>query len=94
MDCRVKSVTYRPIDQLWGDPPDALILTGTEPLEVDLRAEGYWEPLAELIRWCSTATVSAFLSCLAAHAAILLFDGIERRPLPHKLSRGILIIGW
>jgi homoserine O-succinyltransferase len=85
MDRRVKSV-YRTIDQLKSDPPDAMIITGTEPLEAHLGDEAYWEPLADLIRWCSTATVSAFLSCLAAHAAILLFDGVERRPLPRKLS--------
>jgi homoserine O-succinyltransferase/O-acetyltransferase len=85
MDRRVKSA-YRPIGELWRDPPDAVILTGTEPLEADLRAESYWEPLAALLTWCATNTVSTLLSCLAAHAAILLFDGIERRPLPTKLS--------
>ena len=85
MDRRVKSA-YRPIGQLWSDPPDAVILTGTEPLQADLRAESYWEPLAALLTWCATNTVSTLLSCLAAHAAILMFNGIERRPLPKKLS--------
>ena len=77
---------YLPVDELWMDPPDALILTGTEPCEAHLQAEPYWESLADLIRWASCATVSTMLSCLAAHAAILLFDGVERERLPRKVS--------
>jgi homoserine O-succinyltransferase len=77
---------YLRLDDLWDDPPDALIVTGTEPLAADLTTEPYWESLARLITWAEDATFSTMLSCLAAHAALLIFDGIEREPLPQKCS--------
>lgn len=77
---------YEPIEAIYGNRPDGLVVTGTEPLTDDLRTESYWEPLARLISWAEDSTSSALLSCLAAHAAALLFDGIERRLLPEKCS--------
>ena len=77
---------YSPVDHVYGDRPDGLIVTGTEPLTDDLRTESYWEPLTELIGWAEGSTASALLSCLAAHAAALLFDGIERHTLAVKCS--------
>ncbi len=77
---------YSPVDRVYGDRPDGLIVTGTEPLTDDLRTEAYWEPLTELIGWAEGSTASALLSCLAAHAAALLFDGIERHTLAVKCS--------
>jgi homoserine O-succinyltransferase len=77
---------YSPVDRIYGGRPDGLIVTGTEPLTDDLRTESYWEPLTELITWAEGSTASALLSCLAAHAAALLFDGIERHTLAVKCS--------
>ena len=77
---------YQPVDHIYGRRPDGLIVTGTEPLTNDLKAEPYWGPLTELIVWAEGATSSALLSCLAAHAAALLFDGIERHTLAVKCS--------
>ena len=65
---------------------DALIVTGAEPLAKDLRGEPYWRSLAALVDWAEANTVSTLWSCLAAHAAVLHLDGIERRPLPAKCS--------
>jgi len=42
--------------------------------------------MTELIGWAEGSTASALLSCLAAHAAALLFDGIERHTLAVKCS--------
>ncbi len=77
---------YRPLEEIWDDPPDALIITGTEPVASDVTTEPYWDSLAKLIVWAEHATFSTMLSCLAAHAALLIFDGIERQPLPEKCS--------
>ena len=41
--------TTSPIELIYGSRPDGLIVTGTEPLADDLRAEPYWGALAELI---------------------------------------------
>ncbi|HWC64208.1 MAG TPA: homoserine O-succinyltransferase, partial [Rhizomicrobium sp.] len=65
---------------------DALIITGAEPLEADMRRERYWTALAQLIDWAGTGTVSTIFSCLAAHAAVLHLSNIARRKLSGKLS--------
>jgi homoserine O-succinyltransferase len=65
---------------------DALIVTGAEPRADNLRQENYWNELAHLIDWAEIGTLSTVFSCLAAHAAVLHLDGIERQMLPRKLS--------
>ncbi len=77
---------YQPIELIYTERPDGLIVTGTEPIASDLRSETYWGALAELIGWAEGAAASALLSCLAAHAAALLFDDIERETLAAKCS--------
>ena len=77
---------YRGLDELWTRPPDALIVTGTEPTQVKLRFEPYWPYLARLLEWAADHVQTTLLSCLASHAAILLFDGIERTQRPVKLT--------
>lgn len=77
---------YLGLDALWDDPPHALIVTGTEPAQAQLPYEPYWPYLARLLEWAADAVPTAILSCLAAHASILLFDGIERAPRAAKLS--------
>jgi homoserine O-succinyltransferase/O-acetyltransferase len=65
---------------------DGLIVTGAEPIADSLRDESYWPELAALVDWAKTNTRSTIWSCLAAHAAVLRLDGIERRRLPAKCS--------
>jgi homoserine O-succinyltransferase len=75
---------YWSIDELQREPPDALIVTGTEPVAPLLSDEPYWNRLRDLIQWADTNTTSSIWSCLAAHAAVELLDGIQRRRLQHK----------
>lgn len=77
---------YGDMDELLANPPDALIVTGTEPVQVHLMHEPYWRPLARLLTWAGDAVPATLLSCLAAHASVLLFDGIERVPRATKAS--------
>ncbi len=77
---------YRGLDELWTHPPDALIVTGTEPTQVQMRFEPYWPYLARLLEWAADNVRTVLLSCLASHASILMFDGIERVPRPVKCS--------
>ena len=65
---------------------DGLIVTGAEPLAATLPQEPYWREFTDLIGWAKTNTRSAIWSCLAAHAALLHLDGIERKRLPQKCS--------
>jgi homoserine O-succinyltransferase/O-acetyltransferase len=74
--------------QLWQQPPeqcpDGLIVTGREPLTADLREEAYWPSFTRLLAWTQEHARSAVWSCLAAHAAVLALDGIERVRSQHK----------
>jgi homoserine O-succinyltransferase len=65
---------------------DGLIVTGAEPRTARLDDEDYWPELAAVADWARAAAIPTLWSCLAAHAAVLHFDGIERRPLAAKLS--------
>jgi homoserine O-succinyltransferase len=75
---------YRDIAELWKTALDGIIVTGTEPRSEDLRNEPYWYTLTRLMEWADEHTTSSIWSCLAAHAALLHMDGIERRRLPEK----------
>lgn len=65
---------------------DALIITGAQPRTAYLSDEDYWQELTELIDWAKEHTASTILSCLAAHAAVLHLDGVERRLLREKCT--------
>lgn len=78
------AANHAAIDDLWRTRLDGLIVTGTEPRHADLRAEPYWGVLTDVFDWAEHNTISTVCSCLAAHAALLYFDGIERDPLGDK----------
>jgi homoserine O-succinyltransferase/O-acetyltransferase len=65
---------------------DGLIVTGAEPNAATLPQEPFWQELTGIIDWAEANTRSTIWSCLAAHAAVLHLDGIERRRLDTKCS--------
>jgi homoserine O-succinyltransferase len=75
---------YFNTDDLLNSRFDAVIMTGTEPRQANLRNEPYWSALTSVLDWAESNTVSTILSCLAAHAGVLHSDGINRRPLSDK----------
>jgi homoserine O-succinyltransferase len=77
-------LTPSDLDRLADQPPDLLIVTGSEPRTARLDEETYWPELVRLLRWAPGATRAVLLSCLTAHAYLLLVDGIERVRLPVK----------
>ena len=77
---------YRDVSELWDTPIDGLIVTGTEPKSKNLKDEPYWDALGQVIDWAREHAGSTVWSCLAAHAAVLRTDGIERQLLPEKCS--------
>lgn len=77
---------YGTLDDLLSRQIDGAIVTGTEPGAGLLTEEPYWPSLAALIAWAECSTHATVLSCLAAHAALLLLDGIDRVPLAKKCS--------
>jgi homoserine O-succinyltransferase/O-acetyltransferase len=77
---------YEDISELWTSHLDGLIVTGTEPRAPVLADEPYWPTLAKLVDWAEEHTISTVWSCLAAHAAVLHIDGINRRAFREKVS--------
>lgn len=77
---------YEDIRELWAARIDGLIVTGTEPRAAALADEPYWPTLTKIVDWAENHTASTIWSCLAAHAAVLHLDGIDRCPLGEKLS--------
>jgi homoserine O-succinyltransferase len=75
---------YRGASELHTAGLDGLIVTGTEPRQANLKHEPYWLAFARLFDWIAERGPTTIFSCLAAHAAVLHFDGIERQRLEHK----------
>jgi homoserine O-succinyltransferase len=77
---------YFPAHTLRETRLDALIVTGAEPLAPSLPEEVYWRELIHVFDFARQRTVSSIFSCLAAHGAVLHWDGVPRIPLSRKLS--------
>ena len=75
---------YWSLEELLRQAPDALIVTGTEPRAASLSDEPYWAQFVAVLDWAEAHTVSSIWSCLAAHAAVEVLDGVRRRRLEQK----------
>ena len=80
------SRSYCGIDELTDSQLDGLIVTRTEPRASSLPDEPYWDPLMRVLAWSAVNTTSTIWSWLAAHAAVLHLDGIDRVALVEKQS--------
>jgi homoserine O-succinyltransferase len=76
----------RPLEDIFSDPPDLLVVTGSNPIESGIEDEPYWSDLHGLLKWSSENVQAMVLSCLSAHAALAIFDGVERTTLPVKCT--------
>jgi homoserine O-succinyltransferase len=63
---------------------DALIITGANIIKPSLTQEPFWEPLIDIVDWAEDNVASVFCSCLATHALVKHYHGIDRRHLPQK----------
>jgi homoserine O-succinyltransferase len=77
---------YLPLSHIYLDPPDLLVVTGSNPIEAEIQDELYWMDLAELLSWSKKHVKSMLLSCLSAHAALTVYDDIGRVRLPTKCT--------
>lgn len=78
--------TYFPIEHLWRSETRTVVFTGAEPVAADLREEPYWAELTRTFDWGRQVCARIAYSCLAAHAAVLHFDAVDRTRLPAKCS--------
>lgn len=75
---------YFRFDQLKEEGLDALIITGANVANPHLEQEPFWEPLIACVNWAQQHVASVLCSCLATHALLKHFHGIDRQPLPQK----------
>lgn len=75
---------YSNFSELRGQDIDALIITGANPIMDDIAGEVFWTPLLEVIDWGRTNVQSILCSCLATHAVLHEYYGIERVELPQR----------
>jgi len=75
---------YSRFDDLKADGLDALVITGANVANPALDQEAFWEPLIDVVRWAEHNVASILCSCLATHALLKHFHGIDRQPLPSK----------
>jgi homoserine O-succinyltransferase len=76
---------YEEFAELQRNPPDGIIVTGTEPKAAALQEEPYWATMAWLVDWAEQLAIPGIWSCLAAHAAVLRLDNIQREAFARKL---------
>lgn len=75
---------YGNFDELKSKGLDALIITGANVANPNLQQEAFWEPLIEVVSWAQENVASTLCSCLATHALLKHFHGIDRQPLGEK----------
>ena len=77
---------YSPLEEIRHEVPDLLLVTGANPVEQEIEKELFWNDLSELLIWGTENVHSMLLSCLTAHAALTVFDGIDRENLSSKCT--------
>ena len=75
---------YSNFDELKELGLDALIITGANVANPSLEDEPFWDPLVEVVSWAYENVASVLCSCLATHAMLKYFHGIERQPMRAK----------
>ena len=75
---------YSRFEDLRDEGLDALIITGANVANPALDKEPFWDPLIDVVSWAQENVTSILCSCLATHALLKHFHGIERQPLPEK----------
>lgn len=75
---------YSKFEDLQESGLDALIITGANVSNPALETEPFWNPLMQVIGWAQQNVASTLCSCLATHAVLKHFHGIDRQPMPEK----------
>lgn len=77
---------YKTFDQIKDQRFDGAIITGAPVEQLAFRDVQYWRELCEILDWAEENVYSSFFICWGAQAALYHYYGIDKKPLPHKLS--------
>ena len=75
---------YSDFAELQEEGLDALIITGANPVQADITAEPFWQPMLDVIDWGQEHVRSTLCSCLATHAVLHQYHGKTRHELPQR----------
>ena len=75
---------YTTFEKLREDGLDALIITGANVSNPTLEQEPFWAPLQDVFEWATERVPSVLCSCLATHALLKHYHGVDRVRLPTK----------
>ena len=77
---------YKTFDEIKDQKFDGFIITGAPVEKLPFEEVDYWEELCTIMEWTKTHVHSTFHICWGAQAAMYYHYGIEKHPLPEKLS--------
>ena len=77
---------YSSFEQIKDRKFDGMIITGAPVEKLQFTDVDYWEELCEIMDWTKTNVYSTFHICWASQAALYHHYGVNKKPLPQKLS--------
>ena len=77
---------YQTFDSVRDQTFDGMVITGAPVERMPFEEVDYWQELCEIFEWSKTHVFSTFHICWGAQAGLYYHYGIEKKPLPKKLS--------
>ena len=77
---------YKTFDDIKHRKFDGLIITGAPVEKLEFEDVTYWKELCEIMEWSKTNVTSTFHICWGAQTGLYYHYGIQKHPLPEKLS--------
>lgn len=77
---------YKTLSEVRGSLYDGLIVTGAPVEQMAFEDVDYWEELCEIFDWSRRSVFSTLHICWGAQAGLYFHYGVDKHPLPEKLS--------
>lgn len=77
---------YKTFDDVCNQNFDGMIITGAPVENLPFEEVDYWEELCRIMEWSKTHVTSTFHICWGAQAGLYYHYGIDKIPLPEKMS--------
>ena len=77
---------YKTFDQVQDQTFDGMVITGAPVEKMPFEEVSYWQELCEIFEWTKTHVTSTLHICWGAQAGLYYHWGVEKQPLPKKLS--------
>lgn len=77
---------YMVFDDIKNTKMDGFIITGAPVEQMEFESVAYWDELVEIMEWTKTNVTSTMHICWGAQAGLYYKYGINKHPMPKKLS--------